>query len=487
MTIAFGRRSCAGCSGPRGARSRAPSALGNVVAVLGGIAGFYIAGYTGILLAVTNRPIWSDTPLLGMLFVVSAASTSAALLILLAQRAGSQPPGLADLQRFDVWMIVLELLVLAAVVVSLGPVLEAWLNAWGVLLVIGVVILGLIVPLVAVVPRRTCRRRKPDDFVDPGARRRLAVAHRRGVVLGVRVAMRISLGLVLAASIALAGCESPEATRTRGGGPGADGGNRPAIVKMHEGSRQYLGNACDNSRRVGIVAACQPRAADQPAMTPTATALAGLRSQRPEWAPWLAVVEETLRDGRNRAWDAAVPTATRAPGSSTPLLAGATVALEANAVRALLRRLIDVASRSATPQMVTLQSVRHTDSDLLSLFKASALSRQRGGGGHCQSVRCGRRRSRSGDRADRCAIPPGLQPPVGAFGVAGLARRILRRVRRVAGICGSAWHRANPRLPVRPLRGRVACPSAALHVLRHGRSQRARLARAASRRIERGG
>jgi protein NrfD len=125
----------------------APSALGKIVAVLGGIAGFYIAGYTGILLAVTNRPIWSDTPLLGMLFTVSAASTSAALLILLAQRGGSQPPGIADLQRFDVSMIVLELVVLAAVVVSLGPVLEAWLNAWGVLLVIGVVILGLIVPL----------------------------------------------------------------------------------------------------------------------------------------------------------------------------------------------------------------------------------------------------------------------------------------------------------------------------------------------------
>ena len=51
-----------------------------VVAVLGGIAGLFIAGYTGVLLAVTNRPIWSDTPLLGMLFIVSSASTSAALL-----------------------------------------------------------------------------------------------------------------------------------------------------------------------------------------------------------------------------------------------------------------------------------------------------------------------------------------------------------------------------------------------------------------------
>lgn len=127
---------------------RAPSPLGSIVAVLGGISAFYIAGYTGILLAVTNRPIWSDTPLLGMLFIASAASTSAALLILLAQRAGWQTPGVVDLNRFDAWVILLELAVLAAVLVSLGPVRQAWLNAWGVLLLLGVVMLGLIAPMV---------------------------------------------------------------------------------------------------------------------------------------------------------------------------------------------------------------------------------------------------------------------------------------------------------------------------------------------------
>lgn len=37
----------------------------------------------------------------------------------------------------------------------------------------------------------------------------------------------------------LAACTSPEATRTQGGGPGGDTGNRPAIVRMHEGSRPY--------------------------------------------------------------------------------------------------------------------------------------------------------------------------------------------------------------------------------------------------------
>jgi formate-dependent nitrite reductase membrane component NrfD len=128
-------------------RLRPPSVPGTLIVILGGFFGFYIAGYTGVLLAVTNRPIWADTPLLGMLFVVSAASTSAALMILLAHKAGWTMPGLADLHRMDDWVMALELLVLVAVLVSLGPVLRAWLNAWGLLLLFGVVILGLIVPL----------------------------------------------------------------------------------------------------------------------------------------------------------------------------------------------------------------------------------------------------------------------------------------------------------------------------------------------------
>lgn len=37
----------------------------------------------------------------------------------------------------------------------------------------------------------------------------------------------------------LAGCASPETTRVRGGGPGADVGNRAKIVQMHEGSKPF--------------------------------------------------------------------------------------------------------------------------------------------------------------------------------------------------------------------------------------------------------
>jgi hypothetical protein len=37
----------------------------------------------------------------------------------------------------------------------------------------------------------------------------------------------------------VAACSSPETTRTRGGGPGADVGNRGSHVRMHEGALPY--------------------------------------------------------------------------------------------------------------------------------------------------------------------------------------------------------------------------------------------------------
>ena len=126
---------------------RPPGALGSIIAAIGGLFGFFVAGYTGVLLAVTNRPIWSDTPLLGMLFVVSAASISAALMILLAQKSGRTTPGLNALHRLDSWVVALEFVVLIAVMISLGPVFRAWLNAWGLLLFFGVIVLGMLLPL----------------------------------------------------------------------------------------------------------------------------------------------------------------------------------------------------------------------------------------------------------------------------------------------------------------------------------------------------
>jgi formate-dependent nitrite reductase membrane component NrfD len=124
-----------------------PGTIGGIISFIGGLFGFYVAGYTGVLLAVTNRPIWSDSPLLGMLFVISAASISAALMILLAERNHWTMPGIADLHRMDMWVLALEFIVLVAFLISLGPVFRAWFSVWGLVLLLGVVVLGLLVPI----------------------------------------------------------------------------------------------------------------------------------------------------------------------------------------------------------------------------------------------------------------------------------------------------------------------------------------------------
>jgi formate-dependent nitrite reductase membrane component NrfD len=82
-----------------------------------------------------------------MLFVVSAASISAALMILLAHRSKWTMPAIKALVRLDAWVVALEFFVLIAVMISLGPVFRAWLSAWGLLLFFGVIVVGMLIPL----------------------------------------------------------------------------------------------------------------------------------------------------------------------------------------------------------------------------------------------------------------------------------------------------------------------------------------------------
>jgi hypothetical protein len=57
--------------------------------------------------------------------------------------------------------------------------------------------------------------------------------------------MRLSSALLLALLAAgLAACDSPEAGRTRGAGPGADVGNRRPVVDMHQGAQPYYKTPC---------------------------------------------------------------------------------------------------------------------------------------------------------------------------------------------------------------------------------------------------
>jgi len=53
--------------------------------------------------------------------------------------------------------------------------------------------------------------------------------------------------LLLVAAVAV-GCTSPEATRTRGGGAGADVGNHPRrAVQLHAGNKIYYGTRTDGA------------------------------------------------------------------------------------------------------------------------------------------------------------------------------------------------------------------------------------------------
>jgi formate-dependent nitrite reductase membrane component NrfD len=124
------------------------SGFRTVVAIVGGFLGFFLAGYTGVLLSVSNRPVWADSPLLGMLFLISAASTAAATLILLGRRRDAvDAVSLGKLADFDKWALVLELVVLILFLITLGAAAQVFLSAWGVLLLLGVVGLGILLPL----------------------------------------------------------------------------------------------------------------------------------------------------------------------------------------------------------------------------------------------------------------------------------------------------------------------------------------------------
>jgi len=131
---------------PRGLHVLVNGPLGWVVNIIGMLAGFFLAGYTGVLLAVTNRPLWSNTVWLGLLFLLSGFSTAGALLLLLGWRA--QPSTLHWVEQIDTVALVLELVVLVITVLSLGTTVTRLVlfNVWGVLLIL-VALAGILLPL----------------------------------------------------------------------------------------------------------------------------------------------------------------------------------------------------------------------------------------------------------------------------------------------------------------------------------------------------
>jgi formate-dependent nitrite reductase membrane component NrfD len=131
-------------------RLRYNSVPRRIYAILGGIAGFFLASYTGVLLATTHLPMWVNTPLLGALFVASGASTGMAAIALLLHltRTPVAASAWAKLQRMDNFAVLVELVLL--VVFALMLTLQGFDWSPGtILLLLGItLVVGLLVPLV---------------------------------------------------------------------------------------------------------------------------------------------------------------------------------------------------------------------------------------------------------------------------------------------------------------------------------------------------
>ncbi len=161
----FGLFAVVSALGALAAEQRAPGwlcifhqgAVARIWSAVGAFFGFFVAGYTGVLLDVTNRPVWGDTTVLGVLVLLSAGSTAAATLTMLTGwRYGyvDEPlgklrpdPSIRFLHWFDGWTLVLELLVLLVFLATLGAAFSVWLDAWGIALLLLVIGLGLLLPL----------------------------------------------------------------------------------------------------------------------------------------------------------------------------------------------------------------------------------------------------------------------------------------------------------------------------------------------------
>jgi formate-dependent nitrite reductase membrane component NrfD len=130
--------------------SESTARLRRQVSLVGTIAGFFLAAYTGVLLSNSALPLWSDTRLMGALFLASGASTGMAAISLLLYLSGeSAGEGFKKVKRADRFAMIFELVMLAAFLAVLGsaaaPLMSGHLAPlfWG-----GLIVLGLLLPLV---------------------------------------------------------------------------------------------------------------------------------------------------------------------------------------------------------------------------------------------------------------------------------------------------------------------------------------------------
>ena len=125
---------------------------GQGLALLGALSGFFVAGYTGVLLAATAVPLWSKRPaLLGPLFL-SSAMTSGAAAISAVALAMDREENVADarLRALEMLSTVAEGSLLVVWISALGPTAKPIVEGrLGAIVRHGAVGVGMALPLTA--------------------------------------------------------------------------------------------------------------------------------------------------------------------------------------------------------------------------------------------------------------------------------------------------------------------------------------------------
>ena len=124
--------------------------FGTAFTVVGSLLALFIAAYTGVLLSVSNQPVWSDTWSLGALFLASGMSGAAATVLLLSRWRAAASASEEKLARADSYFILLEvaLIVLFFATLAAGGAIATlfgggWILFW--ILVLACLIVPLLV------------------------------------------------------------------------------------------------------------------------------------------------------------------------------------------------------------------------------------------------------------------------------------------------------------------------------------------------------
>jgi len=145
-------------SQPRSVTPAPAGAGARLFNVVGAIVALFVASYTGVLLSVSNQPLWSDTWTLGGLFMASGLSGAAALLAIVARRDAAAAGTDGRLHVADGFFALIELvwiLLLFATLAAAGTLSLTLRAPWFVLWII--VAIGLIPPLAALSGRGRTR------------------------------------------------------------------------------------------------------------------------------------------------------------------------------------------------------------------------------------------------------------------------------------------------------------------------------------------